>query len=433
MTTQPAKSSRILTLPLLGFKAPLARQRLYTTNSGHLLTIQSALLGLKNYGSNLTQLEEEMSTLIGAKHCICVPQARVGIYLALREYIQPGQKVILSPYTIVDVINMVICAGGIPVFADIDQETCNISPTSIENLIDEKTGAVMITHFYGLACDMARIQQICTTNKIPLLEDAAQSFGSKIDNKWVGTIGDMGIFSFGMYKNITSYLGGMLVTDDTAIAKKISATLDTFPVQPTMPLLKKVLHSIATDIATSPIIFKNLTYWIFRFGYLNNIQAINNKTTIDSNPQIKREIPKSYLCKLSPLQAKLVQRQLGHLQAHTTKRIETAKLYHEQLSEIKELTLPPLRTDGTHVYSYFPIQYADRDKLVRYALRNGRDLTVSHHKNCASLSCFKEFNRDCSNAEVTSQSVIYLPTYPSYSQVEVYANISVIKKFFGRS
>ncbi len=121
------------------FFPPLARQRLYTSILGHGISLAETLTGRLSQGMENEKLEQEVCRLTGASHALCMPQARVEIYFAVRTLIKPGQTVILSPYTISDVINMVICAGGVPVFADIDSKTCNIDPEKIEELIDDDT------------------------------------------------------------------------------------------------------------------------------------------------------------------------------------------------------------------------------------------------------------------------------------------------------
>src|SRR4030095_6430856 len=132
--------------------SPQPRFRFYEAPHNGLAILISALSGGLRHGEScLTKLEQRLSADTGAKYSLCLPRARVGIYLAIRHLIQPGQNVILSPYTIYDVINMVICAGGRPVFADIEPATCNISTSAVRDLLDGDTGAVMVTHLHGLA------------------------------------------------------------------------------------------------------------------------------------------------------------------------------------------------------------------------------------------------------------------------------------------
>ena len=113
--------------------------------------------------------------------------ARVGIYLALKHLIRKGQKVILSPYTISDVVNMVLCAGGVPVFADIEEGgSCNIDAAIVADLLDteKNIGAVLVSHFYGLVCNLAPILAKCGEKRIPVIEDAAQAFGATFEENW---------------------------------------------------------------------------------------------------------------------------------------------------------------------------------------------------------------------------------------------------------
>ena len=157
-------------------------------------------------GDDCLKLEEWVKTNHGADYALCSPQARVAIYLAIKSAPQEKKKIILSPYTIIDVVNMVICAGATPVFCDIGEETCNIDPEEAEKLIDSNTAGIMVTHLHGLVAELPIFKNICKRHNILLIEDAAQAFGAKIKDRH-GTIGDIGIFSFGRYKHISSMYG----------------------------------------------------------------------------------------------------------------------------------------------------------------------------------------------------------------------------------
>jgi perosamine synthetase len=411
---------------------PLPRLRLYT-GLGHYTTLAGGLAG--RFGADRGQiqaLERRLCELTGARHAVTAPMARVAICLAIKHLIKPGQKVIVSPYTIADVINMVVCAGGVPVFADIERETCNIDAAEVERLIDDETGAVMVTHFYGLACDIKRIAAICAARKVPLIEDAAQAFGVRIDGRQVGTFGDAGIFSFGMYKNVNSFLGGAIVTPHAWLRDAVTAEMAGWPLQPVGDYLRKAVKALVVDTVTLPTVFRPFTFRLFRYAFLRNVEAINRHLKIDTDPEIKRALPESYKCRMSPLQAELVLRQLDDIDQKTRKRIEAAKVYHEGLRDLPELILPPLRDDFSHMYWYFPIQYERRHDLVKFAMQHGRDITESYHRNCAELPCFAEFARDCPKAHATAASLIYLPTYPRYGLDEVRRTVEVIRAYFNR-
>jgi hypothetical protein len=249
-----------------------------------------------------------------------------------------------------DVINTAICAG-VDLRSRIRRETRNIDPAEIERLWTA-TGAVMVTHLHGLACDMAvRIRE-----RNVLVEDAAQAFGVQWNGRPVGTFGKAGIYSFGMYKNVNAFFGGMVVTPDARMAARIRSEVDSFPPQEIGYYLQKTVSGLATDVATWPPLFKSLAYRIFRFGFLHDVALLNSQVTVDADPQIKRTLPESYLRQMTPMQARLVLPQLARVDDHIRARIRSAQMYHEGLRDVPELILPPMRTDFSHTYTYYPIQ-----------------------------------------------------------------------------
>jgi dTDP-4-amino-4,6-dideoxygalactose transaminase len=412
--------------------APNPRYRIYTTPNSYLSFLRDILKGcLQKDVKDRERLEDALSKQLGIRHTACVPQNRVGMYLTVKALVAPGKEVIMSPYTIADITNMVICAGGRPVFADVERETCNIAVSEIERLIHPETGAVLITHLHGLAAEATKIKEICDRFQVPLIEDCAQAFGTREQGKPVGTIGEAGIFSFGMYKNINTWLGGAVVSNRDDIIEKIRAELAGFSHPPLPYLFQKIKSGLITDIATSPPIFKLFTYWVFRFGFLYDIDFINRFVTIELDTSRKDELPESYKSQMTPFQARLALSQLNRIERDSQIRIENGLRYYEGLKDIKELIIPPARRDFSHIYTYFPIQYPQRKDLIKFMMKHCRDVAAQHYKNNADLPDFQEFYRDCPNARKVSQELIFLPTYPRYSRREVEKNIAVIRKYFG--
>lgn len=412
------------------FLSPEPRYRIYTKPTRYLDVFTEILFNRHHKGNSLQELIVTMQELFQVSYVLPMPTARFAIYLAIKNIIKTKRKVILSPYTIVDVINMVICAGGIPVFADIEPITCNIDPNEIEKLIDDETGAVLITHLHGLACNLHKIKQICQQHNLPLIEDCAQAFTTRFDSNYVGTMGDIGIFSFGMYKIVNAFYGGLLITRNETLYEQIKSDLDQLAYFPLNLYLKKYFFALATDISTMPGVFQSSTYWIFRQGYLKEINWINNIVKIDKNPVLKTMLPKKYQFKMTPMQARLILKQLGSLVENHQARIEKAQLYHDQLSDIPDILLPPMLTDQSHLYTYYPIQVANRQEVVRLGHLEKRDWMLCHYHNLADLPCFENYNRDCPHARSVARSLLYLPTYPRYSQSEVKKNIKVLRKIF---
>ncbi|HUC67947.1 MAG TPA: DegT/DnrJ/EryC1/StrS family aminotransferase [Stellaceae bacterium] len=412
---------------------PAPRLRLYTSLGQYGRVGRDVLLGRQTAGDSVAELETRLARSLGVAYAVAMPLARAGIYHVVRSLIRPGQRVLLSPYTIADVVNMVVCAGAVPVFCDVERATCNIDPAEIERQIDRDAGAVLATHFYGLACDMPRIAAICARHGVPLIEDAAQAFGGRLAGRPLGTFGDAGIFSFGMYKNVNAFFGGMVVTPRSDLRDRLAGALRDLPFQPIPGYLRKVTSAAVTDTVTFPPLFGALFFRLFREAFVRRIDAVNNRLKIDVDPKLRRRMPDAYLCRMTPLQARLILAQLDRVEADMAARIEAARRYHEGLRDIPELILPPLRADGSHIYWHFPIQFDDRHALVAYAMRHGRDIAESHHRNCADLPCFAEYARDCPNARAVARTLIYLPTYPGYGPAEVERTVRVIRSFFGKT
>src|SRR5262249_37668081 len=146
--------------------------------------------GRLHRGDEVEELERRLCARLGTSHAIAMPFARTGIYLTLQALIRPGQKVVLQPYTIVDAVNVVLCAGGVPLCGDIEPETCSLDPAEVKKLLDtEDVGAVCVTHLHGVPGAIDEIVALCQARGVPVVEDVAQAFGARLGGKALGTIG----------------------------------------------------------------------------------------------------------------------------------------------------------------------------------------------------------------------------------------------------
>jgi dTDP-4-amino-4,6-dideoxygalactose transaminase len=326
----------------------------------------------------------------------------------------------------------VICAGATPVFADIDRKTCNIDTAEVERLVDDQTGAVMVTHLHGLACDIEGVARVCRAKGVPLVEDTSQSLGAVVNGKKLGTFGEAGIFSFGMAKNVNCLYGGLVVTENAELAAALRAELAPLPFQDRELLLNRAAFCLLGDVMTADVIFPLSTFWIFRFGYLHQIEALNKRWRGEDAPTIKEQIPESYLRRMTPMQARLLRPQIARIDELSRVRIGYAKIY-DRLSAIPDIITPPLRLDGSHIYLNYAIQVPDRHALLRYLMQHGRDLTVQHMGNNADYPTYARWHRDCPNARATGTSVLLLPSYPAYGEREVEKNVELIERYFARA
>ena len=413
------------------FTSPRSRARFYARSTNYAAVARDALRGRIHEGNDVAEIERDLAAYFGVKHAIAMPQARVGIYFTLKFLTAKKKKVVLSPYTIHDVINMVICAGATPVFADIDRKTCNIDTAEVAKLVDDETGAVMVTHLHGLACDIEGVAAVCRAKGVPLVEDTSQSFGARVAGQRLGTFGDAGIFSFGMAKNVNCLYGGVVTTDRDDLAAYLRESLAGLPYQDAELLLRRAAFCLTGDFMTADVVFPLSTFWIFRFGYLHQVEALNKRWRGEDAPKIKEQIPESYLRRMTPMQARLLKPQIPEVDRLSQIRIGYARIY-DQLSRIPEIITPPLREDGSHIYLNYAIQVPDRHALLRYLMQHGRDLTVQHMGNNADYECYARWHRDCPNARATGTSVLLLPSYPGYGEDEVTKNVELIQRYFAQ-
>lgn len=174
------------------------------------------------YGGDVVQeFEKVWAEKNESKHAISVNSNTSGLIAALGAAgIQPGDEVIVSPYTMSASASSCLVWGGIPVFADIDENTFGISAETIEPLITSKTKAVLVVHIFGYPTDMDPIMELAEKHNFIVIEDCAQAPFTKYNGQFVGNLGHMGVFSLNYHKHIHTGEGGVIVTNDDILAEK---------------------------------------------------------------------------------------------------------------------------------------------------------------------------------------------------------------------
>lgn len=178
-------------------------------------------------GYYIRKFEEDFTRYFGSKFGITTSNGTAALQLAILACdIGPGDEVVVPGFTFVAPANMVIAAGAIPVYADVDPRTWLIDPTSIEKCITKKTKAVIVVHIYGNICDMDSINNIALKHDLWVIEDTAEAAFSKYKGKLAGAFGDIGCFSFQATKTITMGEGGCVLTDNSHLHEKMRLIRD---------------------------------------------------------------------------------------------------------------------------------------------------------------------------------------------------------------
>jgi dTDP-4-amino-4,6-dideoxygalactose transaminase len=173
-------------------------------------------------GPFVEEFEEKWAEYIGTEHAIAVTNGTAAIQLSLKALgMEPGSEVIVPSLTFGSTATAVVHQGGVPVFADIDRELYTLDHLDLERCVTEETFAVMPVHLYGHPAEMDEIRDFADAHDLYVIEDAAQAHGAAYKQQKVGSIGDVGCFSFYATKNITTGEGGIVTTDNDAIAKNL--------------------------------------------------------------------------------------------------------------------------------------------------------------------------------------------------------------------
>lgn len=177
---------------------------------------------ISSKGVFIDKFESEFARYINAKYALSCSNGTVALHLALLALnISQQDEIILPAFTYIATSNAVKYCNAKPVFVDIKKETWNIDPDEVEKKITKKTKAIIVVHLYGNPVDMEKILKIARKHNLYVIEDAAESHGAVYNNKFVGSLGDISIFSFYGNKIITTGEGGMITTNNETLYEKI--------------------------------------------------------------------------------------------------------------------------------------------------------------------------------------------------------------------
>lgn len=370
------------------------------------------------------------------KKTLTLSHGRLGIYLAVRAIVAKDKnEIILSPYTIFDVVNMVVCAGGKPVFADIEIPSIEMSLNEVKKSVNDNTAGVIVTHYHSYCKNISEIRKITQEKKIKLIEDCAIAFGTRLDKEtYVGSNSDIAIFSFNITKFISTLSSGLLVTNDEQLLLSMENFSKEFNVNPLVYLFKKYIKALQIKIFTSQIIFNLITKRIIVLTKSSKIKIFKNLVRTDPNPKILYKLPKYYKSYVTSYQRKEIYSKVSKYLEKDDQviRLKNYQTYQEELSSIKEITIHKIKNDFSNGVVSFPLFYDYRDDLYKYMLNSGCDVSRYFYRDCSTLKIFQHLNYNCKKSLEACDKVILLPLYPSYKLANIKKNINFIKKFFNK-
>ncbi|NOY53455.1 MAG: aminotransferase class I/II-fold pyridoxal phosphate-dependent enzyme [Deltaproteobacteria bacterium] len=343
--------------------------------------VDSLRSGWITTGPKTERFEKEFADYVGAKYAVGLSSATAGLHLSLKALgVGPGDEVITTPMTFAATVNMIVANGATPVFADIDPQTLQIDPVEVEKKVTEKTKAIVPVHFAGQPVDLDAIHTIAKIHHLTVLEDAAHAVGTEYKGKRIGALSELSVFSFHPIKNITTGEGGMVTTNDEALAERVR-------------LLK--FHGISKDAWKRYDEKGTPHYDVLDVGFKYNMMD---------------------------LQAALGIHQLKKADAFNARRSEMAARYNEAFAALEGIDLPgevawPHR-HAWHLYVIFvrPDRLGlDRDGFMA-ALKEAKIGTGIHFIAVHLHRYYREhfaFRRgDLPHAESISDRILSLPLFP---------------------
>jgi len=346
---------------------------------------KAAIEALRNeffvLGESVEKFEEMFADYIGVDYAVAVSSGTDALHLSLRALdIKPNAKIVTTPMSFIASANAIIHAGGEPVFVDISPTTWNIDLVNHSIPLDSQ--AVIPVHLYGRPCDMDVIKDIAERHKLKIIEDACQAHGAEFNGKKVGSIGDVGCFSFYPTKNMTVCGdGGMITTNNKKIAR----------------MVKKLRHSGRASKYEHDVI-----------GYTARLNTVNCAIGIE---------------------------QLKKLEGWNMKRRKNAEIYRKNLQNVDEIVLPS-SGDGNikSVYHLFVIQAENRDALMDYLKNNGVSCMIHYpipiHLQPIYRKMYGYKEGDFPISEYHAKKCLSLPMFPDLSKEEIEYICEKIRRFY---
>ncbi|WP_455241168.1 DegT/DnrJ/EryC1/StrS family aminotransferase [Methanothermobacter tenebrarum] len=334
--------------------------------------------GFLAQGPKVEEFEKAFADYTNSEYAVATSSGTTALHVALSAAgVGKGDEVITTPFSFAATANAALYVGARPVFVDIDPLTYNIDPERIEDAITEDTKAIIVVHLYGQPAEMNHIIDIGEDHGLIVIEDAAQAHGALYHKKKVGSLGDIGCFSFYPTKNITTGEGGMITTDDEDIAH-----------------LARMIRSHGESERYEHVIL-------------------------------------GYNFRMTDIAAAIGIVQLKKLDKFNSKRIENAKYLTENLKDFEHITTPYVMDDVKHVFHQYTVRVENRKKWIEHFKREGIGTGVYYPKPIYRQPLYEDLGLgvSCPEAEKASGEVLSLPVHPSLGVEELDRIIDAVENF----
>tara|TARA_B110000027_G_scaffold131899_2_gene157056 strand:+ start:256 stop:1527 length:1272 start_codon:yes stop_codon:yes gene_type:complete len=300
-------------------------------------------------GPKVQEFERAFEKYFSVKYAVTVNSWTSGLIAAVGAIgVEPGDEVITSTWTMCASATAILHWNAIPVFADIDRDTFNISPESVEKNITPHTKAILAIDIFGQSCDILALSKIAKKHNLKLITDTAQSPGTYYNNGPTGTLADVGGFSLNYHKHIHTGEGGVIVTNDSEIYEKLQ-------------LIRNHGEAVVKDKGVTNI--NNIVGYNFRLGEIECAIGIE---------------------------------QLKKLSKFVNSRQKIASLFNKGLRELDGVQIPMVNSNSSHAYYVYPIILdidklgVSRDKIVEALIAEGVEGLMAGYANVHMLPIYQQ-------------------------------------------
>ena len=375
-------------------------------------------------GESQEQLQKAFQTLFPETVALGFETGRAALFCTLHELgISEGDEVILQAFTCVAVPDAIIWTGAKPVYVDVSEDF-NMDPDQIAGKITKSTKAIIVQHTFGYPAKIDLIQKIATQHKLVLIEDCAHSLGGLYQGRMLGSFGDISFFSFGQEKVISAVRGGMVVVKDQELAEKLKSYQAELPYPRKIAVWRSLLHPILWSIINPTyylLLGKGLLFMAYRFGLT---------TFLLTKGELAGIKPANFPAKLPNAQAKQALHQLKKAQKFNNRRSAIVNYYHQELTNVAGIKLPPLTNDPLLRFSILinnPGGLRQFAKKWHVILGNWYSDVIYPHGSDLATSGYRVGS--CPEAESLTTQVVNLPTSPTLNEKDVKRVIKVVKEF----
>lgn len=366
---------------------------------------------------------------VNSKKIILLGRARSAIYLSVKlSILKKKNKIILmSPFTVPEVIKLVIHAGGVPYFIDFHHETTFLNLDEIENGLRLKPAAIIITHYNLSQIHYSEVSEICKKYDIDLIEDSALSISGKVKKNNINSLSDYSLFSFSSFKLLNFFFGGAIAVQYDKYEDIKNLTID-WKILKLRDYLKQIYRTILFSVATNSLLFKILTINLLKINNnKNNVDILDNKLA-----KSKYLIEDNYFSLPAGYAISELNRKIPVYKNNRVHRKKISEKYFDSLQEItvgSDFKIQDLIMNGDNFnYLIKCKNKIHRDNLRKKLLLKNYLCGKLFYKNCHKLQEFRNINGNSKNVSDLNDKILILPTHQNINEDYADNLINQIKK-----